>query len=121
MTPAVATEFRQIARHEMQRGLAKPIALLRLEPAEISREYGITFEPDRDDLDALLAAAIESPTGRQFGFSRHEHSPTRGTVLLTHEQSPDFKADLLEALGLLRLRRQDLTWVHPDIDLPADE
>src|SRR4051812_14883391 len=101
MTPAVATEFRQIARHEVQRGLAKSIALLRLEPAEISRRCGITFEPDRDDLDTLLVAAIETPSGRQFGFARYEHAPTPGTELLVHERSADLKTELLEALGLL--------------------
>jgi hypothetical protein len=120
MTPTIATAFRQIGREEVRRGLAKPIALLRLEPAEISARYGITFEQDRDDLDALLVAAIESPTGRQFGFTRHEHSPSQGTVLHVHEQSPDLKAELLEALTLLRLRPKDLTWVHPDIDLAHD-
>jgi hypothetical protein len=120
MTPAVTTEFRQISRHEVQRGLAKPIALLRLEPAEISRHCGITFEPDRDDLDALFVAAIESPNGRQIGFARHEHAPVPGTELLVHERSADFKADLLEALRLLGLRTPNLAWVHPDIHL-ADE
>src|SRR3954465_5562894 len=117
MTPTIATDFRQISRDEVQRGLAKPIALLRLEPAEISRRCGITFEPDRDDLDALLVAAIESPTGRQFGLARYERAPSPGTELLVHEQSADFKAELLEALGLLRLRTEDLSWVHPDIHL----
>jgi hypothetical protein len=120
MTPAVATDFRQIARHEVRRGLAKPIAVLRLEPAEISQHCGIVFEPDRDDLDALLVAAFESETGRQFGFARYEHAPLPGTELLVHEQSPDLKAELLEALGLLHLRPRDLTWIHPDIDLTPD-
>lgn len=120
MTPAITTEFRQLARDEVQCGLAKPIAVLRLEPAELSQRYGLTFEPDRDDLDSLLVAGIESPTGRQFGFARYEHAPSPGTELLVHEQSPDFKAELLEALGMLRLHARDLTWIHPDIDLTSD-
>jgi hypothetical protein len=120
MTPTIATDFRQISRPEVRWGLAKPIAVLRPEPAEISRRWGITFEPDRDDLDALLVAAIETHTGRQFGFARYEHAPLGGTELLVHEQSPDFKAELLEALAVLRLGSDELVWVHPDIGLTLD-
>src|SRR6267142_1631836 len=47
----------------MTRGLAKPVARIRLEPSEISARLGIEFETAADDLDRLQAAVLRSGSG----------------------------------------------------------
>jgi len=107
----------QLPLREMNRGLAKPIATLGLEPGEISDRIGIKFEAARDDLDELQAALVRSRSGRQFVLVRHRRQPIPGTDILTNEDSPDVSADLGEALTLLQFGPAELQWTHPDADL----
>jgi len=109
-------EFTQVPLREMKRGLAKPIATIRLEPKDISKRLrGLRFESTEDDLDQLEAAIIRSNSGREFALVRHRHQPYSGTDILTDEHSGDLRRDLVEALRLLLLRRQELSWIHPRI------
>jgi len=110
-----ATMFDQIPLRDMERGLAKPIATVGMEPNEISKKSGLQFESAEDDLDRLEAALIHSKSGRQYALVRHEHQPGPGTDILTNEHSPRLTDDLLEVLQLLRIQLEDLTWIHPDI------
>lgn len=107
--------FSQIPLHRMTRGLAKPIARIRLEPKDIATRFGITFEPSRDDLDQLEAAVFRSKSGRQFALVRHQHQPDPGTDILTNENSRRLTEDLREVLRFLALRWRDLSWIHPGI------
>ena len=120
MSTTVASAFRQIPVREARRGLGKSIAVLRLEPAELSERLPIIFESGKDELDELLGAAIESFSGRQFGLLRYRHAPGAGTELVINERSVDCEDELREALSLLHLEAGDLTWVHPDIHLARD-
>jgi hypothetical protein len=114
MSRATSSLFEQLPLDEMEMGLVVPIATTLVEPAEISQRLGITFESGRDDLDALEAALLRTPSGRQFALVRHQHQPASGTDILTNEKSGDFAQDLKESLAMLRMTRKDLGWVHPD-------
>jgi predicted nucleotide-binding protein len=111
------SSIQQIPLGKMERGLARPIATLKLEPSEITRRLGVEFETTRDDLDELDAAVICSGTGRQFALVRHRHQPGPGTDILTNERSPDLSADLRDALHVLQFDPKELRWMHPGIEV----
>ena len=115
--PAVRSRphIEQIPLREITRGLAKPIATIRLEPKDISKRFGITFESAKDDLDELEVALLQTDSGQQFALVRHQHQPNQGTDILTTEHSPDLEKDLSEAVRLLRLDRKDVGWMHPTL------
>jgi SWIB/MDM2 domain-containing protein len=114
--PQIANEceIEQVPIGEVAGGLAQPVAIIGLEPDELTKKYGIQFEESKDDLDYLVAALIRPPSGRVFALVRHRHQPNSGTDILISEDSPDLKRDLEEAVRHLRLTRGQLKWVHPD-------
>lgn len=97
----------------MERGLARPVATLKLGPAEISKRLGLSFETTRDDLDELEAAVFRDTTGQQFALVRHRHQPNPGTDILINENLRDLSAALRDALRALRLEPKDLQWTSP--------
>jgi hypothetical protein len=107
----------QIPLEKMERGLARPVATLRLEPAEITSRLGLKFESAHDDLDELRAAAFRAPNGRQFALVRHQNQPNTGTDILINEKSRDLSTALLDALQVLRSEPRELQWTHPKINL----
>jgi hypothetical protein len=103
----------QVPLAKTERGLARAVARLGLEPAEITDRVGLQFENARDDLDDLEAAVFRAQSGKQFALIRHRHQPHPGTDILIDEQLPDLAAALHEALQALKFKSQDLTWTHP--------
>jgi serine/threonine protein kinase len=91
-----------------------------LEPKDISKKLGIKFESAKDDLDQLEVAVICSKFGQQFALVRHLHQPHAGTDILTDEHSTHLRQDLRDALQSLFLHQSDLTWTHPDIEMPHE-
>jgi hypothetical protein len=109
--------IQQIPLEEMEQGLARPMATLSLEPAEITSRAGLRFETAQDDLDELEAAVFRSDSGRQFALVRHRHQPESGTDILTSERSCDLSADLSDALQTLKFEPGELRWTHPDVNV----
>jgi hypothetical protein len=109
--------FQQIPLQQMERGLARPVATLRLEPAEIAKRVGLTFETAKDDLDDLEAALFKARTGRQIALVRHRHQPNRGTDILINERSRDLNSAVREALQALNFEAPDLQWTSPKVSL----
>lgn len=107
--------FKQLHLGDMEHGLAKPIAVLALEPGELSLRTGLRFETTRDDLDYLQAALFQTAKGSQFALVRHHHAPNSGTDLLANERTVDLGLALEEALSALEIASTELTWKHPDI------
>jgi len=119
MAKAPGTTFDQVALTEMKHGLAKPIATIRSGPSEISKKLGIAFEETEDDLDALQAAVIRTTSGRQFGLVRHRHQLMEGVDILTDEHSTDLTRDLHDAMGFLQIHQEDLSWIHPEVEVDS--
>lgn len=113
----MSNEFKQVDLSLRRRGLAKPIAALKIEPDELSQRFGITFEDHSDDLGELKAALIETRDGRQFGFLRHTHCPSPGTQVLIDESDPDPRERLIHFMQLLGLNRLDISSTPPDIPI----
>jgi hypothetical protein len=109
--------FQQIPLQQMERGLARPVATLRLEPAEIAKRVGLTFETAKDDLDELEAAVFKANSGRQIALVRHRHQPNRGTDILINERSRDLNSAVRDALQALNFEAHDLQWTSPKVSL----
>lgn len=105
--------FRQIPLKQMERGLALPIATLKLEPDQISERLGLRFDTARDELDELQAAVFSSKGGRQFALVRHLNQPNPGTDILINERSRNLSGALRDALRTLSLDEQELKWITP--------
>lgn len=103
----------QVPLEKMEHGLARAVARLGLEPAEITSRVGLRFEKGQDDLDDLEAAVFRGRSGRQFALIRHRHQPYPGTDILVNERLPDLTAALREAMQALRFNPKELTWIHP--------
>jgi hypothetical protein len=106
-TPTTLTE----PRHEQERDAPlRPIAVLRLEPGDFSKNYGISFAPDdRDTVAALVQTA-----GRQYMLLHHLHAPVAGTEVLASERSSHPRQDLRELLDALDLRDDVVEWALDD-------
>ena len=106
----MTSSFKQIAHPKWPSGQNRPIAVLNLEPAEISARYGIRFTVDRDDLDFADVATVELGSGRHLIFVRYRNHPSPGT-----EVGADLEDDWIEArqelLQALRLDRSAVTWM----------
>ena len=107
--------FKQLHLGDMEHGLAKTIAVLALEPSEVSLRTGLTFETTRDDLDYLQAVLFQTNDGGQFALVRHQHSPASGTDLLVNERTIDLGGALEMALSALKIASAELKWIHPEI------
>jgi hypothetical protein len=107
--------FTRLHLGDMEHGLAKPIAVLALEPKEITERTGLKFETTRDDLDYLEGALFSTAKGMQAALVRHHHAPNPGTALLVNERTNDLNMALEDALAALGFDVTDLTWMHPDI------
>lgn len=93
-------------------GDSRPIAVLPFDVAELSDQYGLTFQEGIDDLDRFRLAAIELGNGQQAWLTRHEGDPSPGTVVLV-----DSAFDIEEAQSLLGkaldLKRVAFLWMAP--------
>jgi hypothetical protein len=115
--PTSTLPIEQVPLGKMEHGLARAVARLGLEPAEITDRVGLRFEKGQDDLDDLEAAVFRARSGKQFALIRHRHQPHPGTDILVNERLPDLAAALHEALQALRFKPKDLTWIHPKATL----
>jgi hypothetical protein len=117
MPKYLSRTIQQIPLEQMKRGLARPVATLRFEPAEITSRSGLTFETAHDDLDELQAAVFRDATGQEFALVRHLRQPTPGTDILINEKSRDLGAALRDALHGLQFEPRELRWTHPKIEV----
>jgi hypothetical protein len=115
MAQTASKAVEQLSLDQAERGLAQPIALLRLEPAEIAQKLGIRFESAEDDLDKFQTALLCTVSGKQFALVRYDNSPGTGTEIWVNEKSANISRDLKEALEVLRMELSDVEWMHPDI------
>lgn len=107
--------FKQLHLGDMEHGMAKTLAVLNMEPKELSQRTGLQFEVTRDDLDYLQAALFQTAKGTQFALVRHQHSPSPGTDLLANERTKDLNGALEEALAALSISWVDLKWINPEL------
>ncbi|WP_404788964.1 tetratricopeptide repeat protein [Altericista sp. CCNU0014] len=103
-----------------------PVAVLRMEPDELTSTGVLSFREGFDDLDYLVFAMLSLPSGREVTLVRHANAPNPGTEVcvvpeekaiasslraVTHQESA---LAILETVKTLNLTVADLSWIHPD-------
>jgi hypothetical protein len=94
---------RQVTPHvHWPSGDSRPIALLGLEPEDLSDSLGIVFEEGHDNLDFYRLAAIQLNDGQQVWLMRHRGTPAQGTEVYADSHADPIAARrmLLEELAL---------------------
>lgn len=100
--------------------LGSPVAVLRPEPEQLTRDAGLSFVPGYDDLDNVRVAAVSLESGPEFLLVKHEGKPQGGTeIVLSAEPGRDISRDFWSLLRALHLTGRDVLWMHPDISLPS--
>jgi hypothetical protein len=97
------------------------VAIIRQEPAEITRFNQLEFRPSFDDLDYLIFATLSLPSGDRIGLIRHQNSPSPGTEICVSYDRPPTAVVIQEALSEMNLTVDDLTWIHPEYERQLKE
>jgi hypothetical protein len=103
-----------VSRGRWPGGIDKPIAVLRADPAELSRRYKVRFSPGQDDLDEFHEAGLKLKSGRQVLLMRYQRSPGPGTTVSV-DRLDDATDALRELRETLQLRRREIAWVSNDV------
>ncbi|MEM9275490.1 MAG: DUF1822 family protein [Cyanobacteria bacterium P01_F01_bin.143] len=90
------------------------VAIIRQEPAEITKLQELEFNRSYDDLDYLVFATLSLPSGHKVALVRHENSPAPGTEICVKYNQPNVAVVIKEALTEMNLSPNDLTWIHPE-------
>lgn len=109
----VSTEFFPPQSGRLAR-LTKSVAVIRLNPGELSQRVGLQFQVAYDDLDVLDWAPVIGLSGKSFALLRHRHASEPGTQIVVPYDSGDPWADVLDVLGGLNLSEGDLVWRSRD-------
>ena len=94
----------------------KLVAIVRQEPAEISRVHQLEFRPSFDDLDYLVFATLSLHSGDRLGLVRRDNSPVPGTEICVRQDLKNIPAVLQQAMAEMNLTIDDLTWIHPEYE-----
>jgi hypothetical protein len=93
-----------------------PIALLRLEPEELTVKNALEFYESFDDLDYLRYSCLTLPSECPVTLVRHRGAPVPGTEICVATNNSDAAETVVEALKQLGLALQDLSWIHPEYE-----
>ena len=107
---------------EWGKDLGDPVAVIRAEPEQLTRELGLKFVRGHDDLDYLRLAAVSLNDGHPFLLVRHEGKPDAGTEIISSTTAPsrDLSSELTRLLHALRVGPGHVVWTHPQITLASD-
>jgi hypothetical protein len=104
---------------EWGKDLGDPVAVIRAEPEQLTRELGLKFVRGHDDLDYLRLAAVSLNDGHPFLLVRHEGKPDAGTEIISSTTAPsrDLSSELGRLLQALHVGPGHVVWTHPKITL----
>lgn len=116
MTP----RFTQVTTKERwPSGADKPIAVLRAEPEELAKRYGLQFHAGSDDLDRFQEVALRLASGRPVLLYRYERSPSAGTTVVV-DHGDHAREALDELVAALDLRERGIVWISDEVGDPAN-
>ena len=101
---------------EWPSGLERSIALIGALPNDLARRCGIEFKDSYDNLDYIKWSLLQA-IGKDYALVYYVGSPSQGIEIWTKLNSIDLKGDLLNVLNHLKLSKDDLKWVCPEITL----
>lgn len=106
--------FTQIEATPWPSGYAEAIAVVRLQPEQFTRAFGLRFSEGSDNLDSYEAAPLRLRSGRLLGLLRHVGDPGPGTKVYA-DAADDFVGALREFLDAFDLSADDLSWMRDEI------
>ncbi len=92
------------------------VAMLRLEPSELSARCGVYFEPSYDGLDDLMGAICHDE-GQTFALIRYNNNPVPGTLIVLNEAAFDPKSGIAQLGPVLRAlgaTSEDVIWLKSE-------
>ncbi len=93
-------------------GVEEDAAVIAMEPREITRRTGASFEAGRDGLDRFEAAIVRLQPNFVVAFQRYENYPVAGTkVIMAKRDMPKFSV----IRRMLNLQKKDFLWASDDI------
>ena len=106
---------------EWGKDLGDPVAVIRAEPEDLSRDLGLTFIRGHDDLDYLRLAAVSLNDGHPFLLVRHDGKPDAGTEIISSgTPSRALSGELTRLLHALHVGPGHIVWTHPKIVLAPE-
>jgi hypothetical protein len=98
-----------------------PVAVLRMEPDELTSKGVLSFREGFDDLDYLVFAMLSLPSGREVTLVRHTNAPSPGTEVCVVPEETAIVLTIIETIKTLNIAVTDLSWIHPDCaNVPMD-
>ncbi len=91
-------------------GDARPIAVLKFSPEELSVRYGLDFERGCDDFEEYQYATLANKQIGQIWLWRYQNSPDSGTNIIV-DIGVDIDLALDVVLETLDITIEDLTWI----------
>lgn len=93
---------------------SEPVALLALEPDELSQRFALAFSDTYDSLDYIKLSLLELPSEARVALIKRTRAPESGTLVAVGSHV-DRHAVFDEFVSLLELERDDLKWIAPDL------
>ena len=108
----------QITAHDWPKGLSQPVAMLSMEPDQLQRSLGITFEESFDGLDYTKVAILRLDSGAPVALVRHRNNPSPGTEVWIDVRAGEPALTLDHLFSHFRLEPEGIRWAHPSCRQP---
>jgi|GEM_PF-2645541 len=108
-----------LARSEKSTPEINLVATVKFPPEYFTHSHQLEFIDDSDDLDFLVYAFLDLPSGNSISLVRHQNAPYPGTEIYLSPNLSNPSQILSEAISFLRISPDDLDWIHPQISLRA--
>jgi hypothetical protein len=106
----------QVSVLRCPRGITEEVVVLKQEPSYFESARLFWFEEIFDDLDFYKVAIVSPPESPKFILRRYRNSPSPGVVMLVEKGGPDeMRRSVQQALDLLGLDKNSVTWVRDDL------
>lgn len=91
------------------------VATIKLTPQHFVQSHQLKFTSSCDDLDSLIFANLDLPSGNTISLVRHQNAPYSGTEIYIAPGLPNPSQVLAETIDTLNISRDDLDWIHPQV------
>ncbi len=95
------------------------IATVKFKPSYFTSSNQLNFISSYDDLDFLVFALVDLPSGNRVALVRHQNAPYFGTEIYLAPNLSSANSVLAEALDALNISNTDIEWIRPDLNLPV--
>lgn len=95
------------------------VATVKSSPAHFAESHQLELISSYDDLDYLTFANVVLPSGNKVTLLRHQNAPYEGSEIRINPRSSSPSNILIEAMNVLGISSDDISWIHPHLKLLA--